>query len=307
MAIILTAGSASAFLLVWSLHRMQSDLTEAVQLDDRRRGAITSPVFRILIAFARPLATFVRYYTQKAELRFEQTGHKSFLLTLRDRADRSLIAAGSPHGVVADEFLGLVALCSLLGLGVGVMATLSTGWPVMLAGGLICGSLWPAVWLRAQAHKRKTQVFRSLPFALDLMTLSVEAGLDFTSALARIIPKISGTPLGEEFRELLRQIQMGQARAIALRQLAHRVDLEEMSNVAGALIQADELGASIGPILRIQAEQMRVRREQIAEKRAMEAPVKILLPLILFIFPTVFLTILGPIALNALIENKILP
>ncbi len=297
---ILAAGAGSAFLLVWSLYRFQENILEATQLDEQRQQKIASPLFRLLIALAKPVGVFIRYYSLRAEQRFEDTGHKPALLSMRDRAERNLIAAGSPHGVTADEFLGLVLLCGLIGAGIGALTMASTGWTIMLAAGLICGAIWPLVWLRAQVQRRKTQIFRALPFALDLLTLSVEAGLDFTSALARIVAKVRDTPLGREFSELLRQIQMGQARSDALRQLAWRVDLEEMSNVTGSLIQADELGASIGPILRIQAEQMRVRREQIAEKRAMEAPVKILLPLILFIFPTVFITIFGPIVLDQL-------
>jgi len=305
---ILAAGAGSVFLMVWALCRLHADVTEATRLDNMRRQKISSPLLRLLISFARPIGTLLRYFTLRAEQRFDQTGRKSALLSMRDRAERNLVAAGSPHGVTADEFLGMVLLCSALGLGVGALASASTQMTVLLVAGLLCGALWPAIWLRAQVERRKTQIFRSLPFALDLLTLSVEAGLDFTSALARILRKIAATPLGEELGELLRQIQMGEARADALRQLARRVDLEEMSNFAGAIIQADELGASIGPILRIQAEQMRLRREQRAEKKAMEAPVKILLPLILFIFPTVFITILGPVALHTwLTSGGLLP
>ncbi len=304
---ILVAGAGSAFLLVWGLHRFRAEVAEATHLDELRRQKIKSPLFRLLITFARPLGMLVRYYALRAEQRLDETGHRPTLVSIRDRAERNLIAAGSPHGINADEYLGLVLLCALGGLSVGGLAMASTGWTILLAGGVICGTLWPLAWLQAQTRKRKTQIFRSLPFALDLLTLSVEAGLDFTSALARIVTKVRDTPLGEEFSELLRQIQMGQPRADALRQLARRVDIEEMTNVAGSLIQADELGASIGPILRIQAEQMRVRREQMAEKKAMEAPVKILLPLILFIFPTVFLIILGPVALKLLQDYRLLP
>jgi tight adherence protein C len=307
MSVLMIAGAGSAFLLVWSLYQMKREVMEATRLDDERRQKIASPLMRLLLAFARPLGVLVRYYTLRAQAVFERTERRSPLLTMHEKARRSLIAAGGPHGIKPDEFLGLVLLCSLLGLGVGLMSMVTTGWTLMLVAGTVCGFFWPIVWLRAQEEKRKTQIFRALPFALDLLTLSVEAGLDFTSALGRIVTKIEGTPLGDELRELLRQIHMGQPRSEALRQMADRVVLEEMGNFTGALIQADELGASIGPILRIQSEQMRVRREQIAEKRAMEAPVKILLPLILFIFPTVFLIILGPVALQILIENKLLP
>jgi len=307
LATILAAGGASVFLLIWALNRIHTEVTEATELDPSRRRKIASPLFRLLISFARPLGTFLRYFSLRAEQRFEETGRKPLLLSARDRVERNLVAAGSPHGVSPDEYLGLILLCAVGGLIVGFLAAAATGWLLLLAAGLICGALWPVAWLGGQVQRRRTQIFRALPFALDLLTLSVEAGLDFTSALARIVNKIRGTPLGAEFSEMLRQIQMGQPRAEALRQLAWRTNLEAMTNVTSAMIQADELGASIGPILRIQAEQMRVRREQMAEKRAMEAPVKILLPLILFIFPTVFLIILGPVALKLLIDYKVLP
>jgi tight adherence protein C len=307
MSVVMIAGAGSVFLLVWALHQFKVEIATATELDEERREKIGSPLMRMLIAFARPLGVLVRYYTLRAQAEFERTERRSALLTMHEKAERNLIAAGGPHGIKADEFLGLVLLCGLLGLAVGTLAVSTTGWTLMLAAGVVCGFLWPVVWLRAQAEKRKTEIFRALPFALDLLTLSVEAGLDFTSALSRIVLKIEGSALGTEFHELLRQIRMGQPRSDALRQMAGRVALEEMGTFTGALIQADELGASIGPILRIQSEQMRVRREQIAEKRAMEAPVKILLPLILFIFPTVFLIILGPVALQMLIENNWLP
>lgn len=303
---VMVAGAGSVFLFIWGLYRFRAEVVEATALDEERRRRITTPLFRLLIMFARPIGILIRFYVLRAQQRERPAGHKPFVVAARERAERNLTAAGNPNGINADEFLGLVVLCALIGMLVGATATVSTGWTLLLAAGLICGALWPLTWLRSQVRKRKTQIFRALPFALDLLTLSVEAGLDFTSALARIVAKIRDTPLGHEFNELLRQIQMGQARADALRALAWRVDLEEMSSVTSALIQADELGASIGPILRIQAEQMRVRREQIAEKRAMEAPVKILFPLILFIFPTVFLTIFSPIVLYELLERGII-
>lgn len=306
--VILIAGGTSMFLMVWAVYRMQAEIVEVTRLDYDRREEIKSPAIRLLIAFSRPLGSIVRYFALKAENKYDEVeqAHKPTILTVRDRVERNLIAAGSPHGITVDEYLGMCVLCAIIGLLVGVMSMVSTGWTIMIIAGFICGAMWPITWLQAQVQKRKTQIFRSLPFALDLLMLSIEAGLDFTSALTRIVHKISGTPLGNEFAELLRQIQMGQPRGDALRQLAWRVDLEEMGNVTGAMIQADELGASIGPILRIQAEQMRVRREQLAEKKAMEAPVKILLPLILFIFPTVFLIILGPVAIQLLMQNGIL-
>ena len=163
------------------------------------------------------------------------------------------------------------------------------------------GYLMPWVWLRDQERTRKKRIRRDLPFALDLLTLSVEAGLDFTAALVRIVRRRPGTPLGEELGETIRQIQMGVPRAQALRDLNDRVQTDEMFSVTSSLIQADELGASLGPILRVQADTFRVRRAQAAEKQAMEAPVKLLFPLICFFFPATFIVIFGPIFIQFMI------
>ena len=133
---------------------------------------------------------------------------------------------------------------------------------------------------------------------MDLLTLSVEAGLDFTSALQRIVKKIKKNPLGEEFSKLLKEITMGTTRAQGLRDLAKRINIMEVTSLANAIIQADELGANIAPVLRIQADQLRTKRFQRAEKLALEAPVKLLFPLVAFIFPTTFIMIFGPILLK---------
>ena len=163
---------------------------------------------------------------------------------------------------------------------------------------LALGYVLPWLWLRDRERARKRAIRRDLPFALDLLTLSVEAGLDFTAALGRIVNRRPNSPLSQELAETLRQIQMGVPRAEALRDLHDRVRMEEIFSVTSALIQADELGASLGPILRVQADTFRTRRAQAAEKAAMEAPVKLLFPLICFFFPATFIVIFGPIVIR---------
>ena len=167
----------------------------------------------------------------------------------------------------------------------------------------IIGAIMPMRSLRDRIRRRQREMRHLLPYALDLLTLSVEAGLDFTEALQRIVRRLGTSPLGEEFGETLRQIQLGKTRGQALRDLAARVDLSELRSVVGALIQTDELGGNLGPALRAQSQQLRETRSQVAEKTAMEAPVKILFPLVLFIFPTIFIMIFGPIALKIILEK----
>ena len=143
--------------------------------------------------------------------------------------------------------------------------------------------------------RRHLSIQKSLPFVLDILTLSVEAGMDFISALQRNCKVRRLDPLNEELLRMTKEIQVGSSRKEALRNMAERVRQPDLKSVACALIQADELGVSIGSILRIQSEQLRSRRFDRAEKLAAEAPVKMLGPLMLCIFPAVFIILLGPI------------
>jgi len=202
---------------------------------------------------------------------------------------------------LSPEIIGLWAVPGMVTLFAGLLyyILLQYRWPgtasAIILPFLFLGLLVPWIWLRDQDRVRKRKIRRDLPYALDLLTLSVEAGLDFTAAIARIVRRRPDTALSQELGETLRQIQMGVPRAEALRDLTDRVQMEEVFSVTSALIQADELGASLGPILRVQADTFRVRRAQAAEKQAMEAPVKLLFPLICFFFPATFIVIFGPI------------
>ena len=225
--------------------------------------------------------------------------------------------AGIPTPAVIPFYLVFALLPELLGLwlavGIVLLGLSVVGyavalhlWPGTTTAAclplVVLGALLPWIWLRDCEKRRKRLIRNALPYALDLLTLSVEAGLDFTSALARIIRRQPDTPLSQELGETLRQIQIGVPRAEALRDLHERVVMEEVFSVTSALIQADELGASLGPILRIQADQFRVRRAQAAEKAAMEAPVKLLFPLICFFFPATFIMIFGPVFLQFVVR-----
>jgi tight adherence protein C len=168
----------------------------------------------------------------------------------------------------------------------------------------IIGPLWlsiyPAQWLRKVLAARHNSIRKSLPFVLDLLTLSVEAGMDFMTALQRNVERSRLDALAEELIRVIREIQLGKTRREALRDMSVRVDLADLRTVVNALVQADELGVSIASTLRIQSDQIRQRRFERAEKKANEAPVKMLGPLLLFIFPSVFLILLGPIVARLL-------
>lgn len=162
--------------------------------------------------------------------------------------------------------------------------------------------LWvvPSMWLRGAIRRRHASIQRSLPFVLDLLTLSVEAGMDFINALQRNCRPQKLDPLGEELLRMTCEIQVGVSRRDALRRMADRVRQPDLRSMALSLVQADELGVSIGSMLRIQSEQLRSRRFDRAEKLAAEAPVKMLGPLMLCIFPAVFIILLGPVVAQAM-------
>jgi tight adherence protein C len=159
----------------------------------------------------------------------------------------------------------------------------------------VFGYLFPHIWLRDQIKKRQHKIARALPYNIDLLTLSVEAGLDFQAALASVVTKGKQGPLIEELTIMLSEIRLGKTRAEALRNLADRIQMPEVSAFVANLIQADKMGTSLGKVLRIQSTQMRVARTHRAEKLANEAPIKMLLPLIGCIFPTVFAVLFGPL------------
>ncbi len=208
-----------------------------------------------------------------------------------------VLMAGDPAGLDPTTFAGLSIVGAVLGVACGVLIyAMVFAWAgALILGGILIGLFLPAIWLSDRIQNRRKQIRRGLPYCLDLVTLAVEAGMDFTTALQIVGEKLGVPALAMELRRTLRAIQMGRTRSDALRDLARRANIPELSSVTAAIIQADELGANLGPILRIQSSQLRMRRFQRAEKLAMEAPVKILLPLIAFLFPTTLIVIFGPI------------
>ena len=151
---------------------------------------------------------------------------------------------------------------------------------------------------------RHRAIARALPYGLDLLTLSVEAGLDFPAALAKVVDKGHSGPLAEELFVVLKELKLGKTREEALRNLARRVDLPALTSFVQALVHADRMGTPLGKVLRILSTQLRIERSQRAEKLANEAPVKLLLPLVLFIFPTLFLMLFGPLGHHVLLDGS---
>jgi tight adherence protein C len=159
------------------------------------------------------------------------------------------------------------------------------------------GYIVPAIVVSQRAKRRQSRIVRQLPDALDLLSVSVEAGLGFDGAIAKLTQYMAG-PLSEEFELALGEMRIGENRSDALKKLALRAGTPEVSSFVRAIVQADQLGTSLGRILRVQATDTRNKRQAMAEERAMKAPIKMLFPTVAFIFPAMFIVILGPALLS---------
>ncbi len=211
-----------------------------------------------------------------------------------------LLAAGLSQRVTPQTFLAAKGGSGVIGIMLGLMAGISKGpgngllFTVLFAG---AGFMLPDVLITSRARARREAVRSQLPDALDLLAVSVEAGMGFDGAISKLTDHMDGA-LVEEFTMTLGEMRIGESRQDALKKLAERVPAPEMAAFVRSIIQADQLGISLGRILRVQAADTRLRRQAAAEERAMKAPIKMLFPTVLFIFPAMFLVILGPAMLN---------
>lgn len=210
--------------------------------------------------------------------------------------------AGLDYTLSPEQFIAGRIICGVLAASLAAWVADSFGramlWPAVIAGGF--GWLYPAIWLRDRLDARKRLLLKQLPFYLDIVTLCVEAGLNLSGALEQAMRKGPPGPLRDEIARILRDVRAGKSRADALRTFAERMNEPAIENLVSALIQAETMGMNLGPILRAQAEQRRNERFARAEKLAMEAPVKMLFPLIAFIFPCTFVVIAFPIVMKFL-------
>jgi tight adherence protein C len=217
---------------------------------------------------------------------------------------RRLELIGSPAGWDADRVLALKVLGLLVGATVGFVVPWALGTGVLVALGVsalagLIGFFVPNVVLFDKAQRRSDRIRRDLPNALDMLTISVEAGLGFDAALAQVARNTEG-PLADEFFRVLQEMQIGMGRTEAIRALGDRTSVPDLRSFTTAMVQADKFGIPIAEVLRIQAREMRLKRRQRAEEMAQKVPVKILFPLIFCIMPTLMVVILGPAIIQLL-------
>ena len=237
-------------------------------------------IFNFYIASNLPLE-----YLNKMEQRLEKTG-VNYLL----------------H---AEEFIALRMFSALAWFGLSfllmdLMQDQNLIWPLL---GLLLGFFFPEIWLSDTRKRREKEVIRALPIYLDFITMAVEAGLNFTGALNQAMEKAPRGALYNEFGIVMRDIRSGLSRADALQRMANRIDVKDITTFVRAVIQAERLGASMKKTLQVQSEQRRNERFQRAEKLAMEAPIKLVAPLIMFIFPVTFIILGFPIVMKFIGEG----
>lgn len=230
------------------------------------------------------------------------------------KLDAKLVAAGDPLHVHGRELLGIQVVSAVVFsvLWGSILAHIS--WFDFLFNGphqvlvflalILFGFYFPCMNVNDRITLRHKSIALELPDVVDLLTVCVEAGLDFVGALRTVVEKQKKGPLKDELERFLKQLELGRTRSEALREMSHRVGLSDLSSVASSMIQAARLGSPIGPVLRIQSDMLRTRRGQRAEKAAMEATVKMLAPLMLCIFPAVFIMILAPVIIQMMANVK---
>ncbi len=220
--------------------------------------------------------------------------------------ESKVIKAGSPGNLTVKEWANIQALIvtvlPLLTYIVTRGSGVKTGTLILfIASEIALGFILPGFILGKLLTTRQKTILNSLPDVIDLITVSVEAGLGFDGALMKVVDKKPG-PLADEFDKVLQEIKVGRQKKDALRDMSQRLDIQDFTAFAGSIIQADQFGVGIANVLRIQSEQMRLKRKQRAQERAMKVPVKMLIPMVVFIFPTLFIVLLGPVVLK-LIEQ----
>ena len=279
--IIALAASAVFFCVLWLYPRKL--ISDAQDIGEGR------VVHGLLYAIIRRIAPLNRHFLKdKIKLRIE----------------RRIKISGGALSVSAEEFLALQEIAGVFFFSLVIFLIYLTGlsfyWSFL---GFILGLFIPEIWLTDSIKKRHLNILRDLPYSLDLLTVAVEAGLDFTAAVGKVVEKSKKSPLTDEFALLLNQLKMGKSRQEVIIDMINRVELPSLTTFGNTLIQADKMGTPLGKVLRLQAINMRNERSQRAEKLANEAPVKMLFPLIFFIFPTTMMVLFGPIVFRFVFQG----
>lgn len=290
MFLIAVAATGASMFLVIILGNVIAGMVEG---EDRTYMDPLPPMLKLIWPFIQVIAYF---------------GCSWLPYEVLEAVDRRLQRTGVAYLLTAEQFLG-VQIFSMLAwplVAVFMMAAMKYDgeWgSAIVFGALLLGVAHPNMWLADNRKRRENAIIRGMPTYLDFITMCVEAGLNFQGALQQAMDKAPPSPLKNEFSIVLRDLRSGLSRSDALRRMADRLDIQETTSFVSSVIQAERMGSSLASVMRVQAEQRRNERFQRAEKMAMEAPIKLVGPLILFIFPVTFIILGFPIAMKFLNEG----
>jgi tight adherence protein C len=287
----------AAFLISRTIFAEEEKFAASSKLDDtdaeesESRASVKND---ILLKYTKPF--FKRYFSPIVQ-------NMKNKRRIKDKYKRSIAAAGLTKEITPEDFFAM-KLFLIIGAPIIFLFLrffLDADWPLSYVPIVsIVGFYWPNVWINGKIERRRKEITFGMPFVVDMLALSVEAGLDFMAAMTRVIEKAPKSALTDEFEIVIRDTRVGASRAEALRQLAWRVDTLEISSFTATLIAADSVGASIGPILKTLADEMRGKKSAEVEKKGAQAAGKLIIPAILLIIPAVFIIIIMPIAMQML-------
>lgn len=290
----LILGAFSIYMFISTLLKSNEDEQALVWASGDEPVKSKSPV----IEFSRPL---MHQFTLQHAVRFKAPKY-------RKKVRKKILTAGLSGELNVDEFIGLQLLWGVLMPALLLIFDFAfeQGTPLWAIAGIgFIGIQFPHFYAKSEKNKRYSSVVVDLPFFVDLLALSTEAGLDFIGAIQRIVDKAEGSVLAEEMRTVLRDIKLGSSRTEALRGMQERLDMGEITSFISVLVDADATGASIATVLKDQSAQMRLERFVRAEKAGAKASQTILIPLMLFIIPAVFIVVFGPVILQFMYGKQV--
>ena len=295
--VVLSVFALVLFIAVWvglGVTRAREDMNERLALYGRGQAIQTARDEELAKPLAQRTVGPVILKISGFLKRFTPVGYLQ-------KKERELMLAGHPGNLDAPAFVVIKLLTTIVGL---ISAFFLRGFGqdsmmqiMLFVLPIVLGFFGPDAWLKRKIDERRQAMLRALPDVLDLLVISVEAGLGFDSALQRVVATVPG-PLSEEFFRMLQETRVGVSRRDAMRNLMDRTDLEELRSFLLAMIQAEAFGVTIARVLRVQADEMRVKRRQRAQEKAFAAPVKLVFPLVFCIFPSLFIVLLGPAAIQ---------
>lgn len=281
-------AGTSVLLISYSLSKLKAE----VPREEREYMDPLPPVLRK----TWPVITFLEYH-------FASRLPSSWL----EKAHRRLQQTGVGYILTAEQYYAVRIFSTIVAFVLTwyCLHALEHSSPLLLVSMTLLGNFYPEIWLRDVRSRREKEILKALPVYLDFITLAVEAGLNLTGAIKQAMDKGPPGALRNEFQMITRDLRAGVPRADALRRMENRLNMKAITSFVGTVIQAEKMGASVGAALRVQSQQRRIERFQRAEKLAMEAPVKLILPLIAFIFPVTFIVLAFPIVVKFMQEGML--